>query len=138
MPAGEQRLLADAERAQPFGARAFAELQVVGVVHDAAGIGVLVIDADRQDEVRRGGGRGAGVGRGARGSRVHRGILAERARPVHGLLQILMILFVQSLILVVKAFLLKHGFPPGACPGAGRCALACSSRCRIAHTCRFT
>ena len=39
--------LRDAERAQPFGAGALHELQVVGVEHDAAGIGVFPVDAHR-------------------------------------------------------------------------------------------
>jgi hypothetical protein len=39
-----RRLLVNAERTQPFGARTFKELQVIGVVHDAAGVGVFVVD----------------------------------------------------------------------------------------------
>ena len=45
--------LVDAERAQPFGARALHELQVVRVVHDAAGVGVLPVHAHRPDEGSR-------------------------------------------------------------------------------------
>src|SRR5690349_18512544 len=37
---GAQRLLAEAEAAQPLGAGAFEELQVVGVEDDAGGVGV--------------------------------------------------------------------------------------------------
>src|SRR5205085_8267686 len=45
-----QRLLADAEAAQPFGARALEELQVVGVEDDAGRVGVFPVDAHRQAE----------------------------------------------------------------------------------------
>ena len=38
----------ESERGQPFGARALHELQVVGVVDDAGGIGILVVNADRE------------------------------------------------------------------------------------------
>jgi hypothetical protein len=41
-----QLALVDARVAQPFGAGAFEEFQVVRVEDDAAGIGVFVINAD--------------------------------------------------------------------------------------------
>ena len=41
-----QRLLADAQRAQPLGARALEKLQVVGIEHDATGVGVFPVHAD--------------------------------------------------------------------------------------------
>jgi len=40
-----QLLLLDPERAQPLGARTLHELEIVRVIHDAAGIGVFPIDA---------------------------------------------------------------------------------------------
>ena len=40
----------EAQRLQPFGARAFHELEVVGVVDDAGGVGVLVVNADGEAE----------------------------------------------------------------------------------------
>ena len=40
--------LVEAQGPQPFGARAFEILQVVGVVNDAAGIRILVVDANGQ------------------------------------------------------------------------------------------
>src|SRR5678815_5391519 len=46
-----QRLLAEAEAAQPFGAGALEELQVVGVEDDAGGVGVFPVDAHRLAEV---------------------------------------------------------------------------------------
>ena len=48
-----QRLLAEAEAAQPLGARALEELEVVGVEDDAGGVGVFPIDTDRH--AKRGG-----------------------------------------------------------------------------------
>ena len=47
-----QRLLVHAERAQPFGAGALEELDVVGVVDDAAGVRVFPVDAHGQSEQR--------------------------------------------------------------------------------------
>src|SRR6478735_7887390 len=46
-----QRLLAEAEAAQPLGAGALEELQVVGVEDDAGGVGVFPVDAHRRAEV---------------------------------------------------------------------------------------
>src|SRR6478735_10750711 len=45
-----QRLLAEAEAAQPLGAGALEELQVVGVEDDAGGVGVLPVDSHRDAE----------------------------------------------------------------------------------------
>src|SRR6185437_270790 len=42
---GAQPLLLDAQAAQHLGARAFGEFEVVGVIDEAGGVGVLVIDA---------------------------------------------------------------------------------------------
>jgi len=39
-----------ADLAQPFGAAAFEELQVVGVIDHATGVGVFVINANRNGE----------------------------------------------------------------------------------------
>ena len=41
-----ERVLLEAERAQPFGARALHEAQVVGVIDNPRGVGVFVIDTD--------------------------------------------------------------------------------------------
>ena len=54
-------LLRVAERAQPFGARALEELQVVGVEDDAAGVGVFPVHAQRV-AVRRTDSEGRGIG----------------------------------------------------------------------------
>jgi hypothetical protein len=45
-------LLAEAEAAQPLGARALEELQVVGVEDDPRGVGVFPVDANRDAERR--------------------------------------------------------------------------------------
>jgi hypothetical protein len=50
---GELALI-DAARAQPLGAGALEELQVVGIEDDAACIGILVVHAHRPDEAARG------------------------------------------------------------------------------------
>jgi hypothetical protein len=42
----QQLRLLMADLAQPFGAAAFEELQIVGVIDDAAGVGVFVVDAN--------------------------------------------------------------------------------------------
>jgi hypothetical protein len=47
--AGSKALMVDAEQPDEVGPAALAELQVVGVIDVAGEIGVLVIDADRQD-----------------------------------------------------------------------------------------
>src|SRR5688572_2594171 len=47
--------LLHAQRAQPFGAAALHELEVVGIEHDAAGVGVLPIHADRKRVAHRAG-----------------------------------------------------------------------------------
>src|SRR6185437_4939950 len=44
--APREPLVVEAQVAQPFGARALEELAVLGVVHDAARIGILVVHAD--------------------------------------------------------------------------------------------
>src|SRR5512134_863385 len=51
---GGQALLVDAEAAQPLGARALEIAQVVGIVDDAAEIGVLVVHPHRPGEHARG------------------------------------------------------------------------------------
>ena len=56
-----QLLLAEAQRAQPLGARALEELQVVGVEDHAAGVGVFPVDAHRVARTRQAG-RGGGHG----------------------------------------------------------------------------
>src|SRR6478672_4350017 len=48
---GAQRLLAEADAAQPFGTGALEELEVVGVEDDAGGVGVFPVDAHRRAEV---------------------------------------------------------------------------------------
>lgn len=68
----QQALLGDAERAQPLGAGALAEAQVVGVIDHAAGVGVFVVHANRPAEHRWRRGGGVELGRD-----VHRSILAE-------------------------------------------------------------
>ena len=47
---GRQLRLIVADLAHPFGAAALEELQVIGVIDDAAGIGILVIDANGDGE----------------------------------------------------------------------------------------
>ncbi len=55
-----QPLLREAARAQPLGARALEEAQVVGVVDDATGIGVLPVDARRPAEAAHRGSSNSG------------------------------------------------------------------------------
>ena len=59
---GAQHLLLEAEAAQPFGAGALEELEVVGIEDDAGGVGVFPVDAHRPAERRGVVGR-AGVAR---------------------------------------------------------------------------
>ena len=63
-----QLQLVDAGCAQPFGARAFEEMQVARVVDDAAGVGVFPVDAHRPGE------EGTGIGR-------RSGEIARRVMP---------------------------------------------------------
>ncbi|MNJ03954.1 hypothetical protein D3C73_1645000 [compost metagenome] len=42
----DHQLLVDAGTAQPFGARALKEFQVVGIEDDAAGIGIFIVDTN--------------------------------------------------------------------------------------------
>ncbi len=48
------------EPLEPLGARALHEPEVVRVIDDAGGIGVFVVDADREGEARRRSGRPGG------------------------------------------------------------------------------
>src|SRR5690606_4231223 len=45
-----QHLLVEARRAEPLAARAFEEMQVARMIDDAAGVGVLPVDPDRDRE----------------------------------------------------------------------------------------
>ena len=45
---------AEAQRGEPLGAGTLHELEVVGVVHDTGGVGVLVVNADREGKGSRG------------------------------------------------------------------------------------
>ncbi|KOS92456.1 hypothetical protein DM47_2151 [Burkholderia mallei] len=57
--------LVDPACAQPFGARALEEFQVIRVIDDAAGVGVFVIHADRPREIGCRVGLSAGFDHGA-------------------------------------------------------------------------
>ena len=60
---------AEAQRREPFGAGAFHELEIVRVVDDAGGVGVLVVNAERK----------------AKGFRVRDAARGARSRPVAAL-----------------------------------------------------